>query len=745
MIKLRKDKREKLHREAIARWKVASECEEKQRILMNEDTLFAQSQDGQWADLVNGETEDSRARFTVNKIAASLAVVYGNYVHIRPQSKLVAAGLGADKESAEVRTGLVRSIEQQNQAADIYDTAFKNIIQCGFGAWKIKLDYSDDDSFDQDIIMIPIPDAANTVWFDPTAKRYDRRDGDYAFHVEHISFEDYKLRYPKSSMAQFPTMEKLVAGNTMNSYWYKGEMVAVGQYWRKVPVRKRIGLLETGKTVEVTAELEASLQNGEGAELVRDEMGNVKTRMVDSHRVEMFMMNGLEILGDGWEFPSKFIPIVPAFGEQVSVQGERHTRGMVRFAKDPQRIYNYANSAFIESAAISPEQPYLIASEQIDQYEEEWETAGAELPPYLRYRHIDGVPMPQRANAPMANQTLVAQMSQSENDIRATMGVINVGGMQQPQDISGRSFIEQIKNNDLGTVVFTDNLKKSVQYSTEIINSLLPVAYDSERVVRVVGEDGSTEEIAFNKQERNANGEWVTMNDLSSGKYDVFSSASPSYMSQRNELMETLNKLSANDPSFAAMTADFTASLIDAPFADKLQERVRKRLIQQGIDEPTEEEAEKFGINPQAMQQQQQATEQANQAFLQAQAQREQAETMKIQQQAASEAAKADKYVSENQSVMLDNVKKAIENVQLAMQSGMTPSPSDAMIIYGAKEIALDDIADSIEDRRELEANLQQTIGMMQAAQQQQQTQPIQPTPEQSVQIQQMQDLQGGY
>lgn len=743
MIKLRKNKRENLHKEAIKRWQAAYQVEERQRELMNEDTLFAQSQDGQWADLVGGDTGDAdgRARFAVNKIAASLAVVYGNYIHIRPRSKLIPAGLGADKDMAEIRTGLIRSIEQRNKAFDIYDTAFKNIIQCGFGAWKVKLDYSDDDSFDQDIVMIPIPDAANTVWFDPAAKRYDRSDAQYAFHVEHIPFDEYKVRWPKSSMSQFPTMNKLITSGEVNSYWYSDDSVAVGQYWRKVPVKKKIGLLVTGETVEVTPDIEEQLQNGEGAELAVDAEGNPRIRMVDSHRVEVYMMNGMEVLGEGYEFPCRHIGIVPAFGEQVMVQGERHIRGMVRFAKDAQRIYNYANSAFIESAAISPEQPYIIATQQIDQFENEWETAGADLPPYLRYNHVDGVPMPQRANPPVANQTLVAQMSQSENDIRAAMGVINMGGMAQPQDISGKSFREQIKNNDLGTVIFTDNLKKSVEYSTEIINELLGVAYDTERVSRIIGEDGQTEEVVFNQTERTADGSEKVLNDLSVGRYQVEATTAPSYVSQRSELMETLNNLSMNNPAFASMTADLQAKLIDAPFSEELHKRMRKMLVQQGIVDPTDEEIEEFGIDVNAMQQQKLATEQANQAFLEAQAQREAAETQKTQEEAANKAADTDKKVSENQKTLIENTHKALENIEKKRSLGIPITEQDIMLAYGTAEVALDDLADSVQERQELETAMANMLAAQQAQQMNQATAPIQPTPEQSVMIEQQKDM----
>ena len=205
--------------------------------------------------------------------------------------------------------------------------------------------------------------------------------------------------------------------------------------------------------------------------------------------------------------------------------------------------------------------------------------------------------------------------------------------------------------------------------------------------------------------------------------------------------METLNNLSMNNPTFANLTGDLQAKLIDAPFSEELTDRMRKLMIDQGIVEPSEEEIEKFNINTQKIEQERMRTEQANQAFLQAQAQKLAAETAKLQEEAANKAAATDKLVSDNQGTLLDNQKKVLDNILAKQEAGIPLSEEDVLQLQATYEITNDDLADSWEERQQLEQQLNQVIGNMQAQATAQQTAAINPAPEANIQGMQMKDL----
>jgi hypothetical protein len=410
---------------------------------------------------------------------------------------------------------------------------------------------------------------------------------------------------------------------------------------------------------------------------------------------------------------------------------------MVRHAKDPQRIYNYANSAFIESTAIAPEQPYVISAQQVKGYEDDW--SRNDNPPFLRYNSDDVSPPPQRSNPHQVSPALTAQMAQSQNDIISAMGVIQTG-QSLSESVAGVSFRDQMRNSDLGTAGLMSHMVMAVDYSTEVINSMLGAVMDTDQVVRIVGDEGKTEEVAINRVERGPDGKMIKMNDLSSGTYQVEADVAPSFTSQRTELLEMLQALGNNHPMLAELTIDLQAKYMDAPFSEELHKRLRKVQIDKGLVDPTEEEIEEMGINIEAIKQRQEATEAANKALLDAETQLKQSQVRMNNETAMNKAADTDKKVSDNQKVLIENRYKLLESVKIKLEIGGALNETDMMLLAVSGEIIMDDFADSMEERQQLHAEVTQAMGMMQAQAQGQAMQPAQPNAQENVQAINMND-----
>jgi hypothetical protein len=80
----------------------------------------------------------------------------------------------------------------------------------------------------------------------------------------------------------------------------------------------------------------------------------VRTRTVDRRKVMWMKTNGYEVL-DEREWPGKWIPVVRVVGNEFEVDGRLYISGLVRNAKDAQRMYNYWTSQEAEMLALGPQ------------------------------------------------------------------------------------------------------------------------------------------------------------------------------------------------------------------------------------------------------------------------------------------------------------------------------------------------------------------------------------------------------
>ena len=108
------------------------------------------------------------------------------------------------------------------------------------------------------------------------------------------------------------------------------------------------------------------------------------SRMADRRKCMWCKVTGSQVL-ERTELPTKYIPIVPVLGHEVWIQGRRHLSGLVRNAKDAQRIYNYYLSANAESVALSPKAPFIGVAGQFES-DPNWGDANRRSYAYLEDR-----------------------------------------------------------------------------------------------------------------------------------------------------------------------------------------------------------------------------------------------------------------------------------------------------------------------------------------------------------------------
>ncbi len=580
---------ERIHQTAVERFQRVESREREQRSLAVEDIKFAQTEDGQWDE--NAKTKRAnRPRFTINRVAGAIDQLIGDQRQNRTDIKIRPVTGGASEDVAKVMTGLIRNIEGVSKAGNAYDCAFDEVVNGGYGGWRVITEYNDDDSFEQDIKIKQITTATTSLWFDDTAEEYDKRDAMWAFLTRDVSREEHKKKYPNSAASDW-------SQERFDSYgcesWVSGDNIRVAEYWVKTPIMRNIALLSDGRVID-------SDEDGD----VLDELASQgvtvkKTRRVRTHKVEMYLMDGAGILEGPKQWAGKYIPLIPMYGRQSHIEGRSYTRGIVRFAKDAARIYNYETSSIIETSALTPKDPIWYTPKQAQGHEAKYSTFTTKNSPFMPYNPDPSAPgAPTRGGAPAVQSGSMAILQQ------ASMDLYHVTGMQppslgaNPELKSGKAIQAQERLGDRGSFIFTDNLVKSQEYTAEILLDLIPRIYDTERQVRIMGLDGESENVLINQEVIDEQtGEPVLVNDLSVGKYDVTAESGPAFATQRQESAKQLIDLTTGSPQFEALAMDLIAKDLPILESKELVKRVRKMMIEQGVVTPTEDEIKEYGLD----------------------------------------------------------------------------------------------------------------------------------------------------
>lgn len=586
-----------IHQTALKRFQRVEDKERSQRSLAIEDLRFAQTEDGQWEDDAK-EKRTGRPRYTINRVAGAVDQLTGDQRQNRTAIKIRAVSGGATEDVAKVMEGLIRNIETKSKANNSYDNAFDETANGGFGGWRVITEFSDDDVFEQDIRIKPLLGATTSLWFDPAAIEYDRRDAKWAFITLDMPREEREDKYPDSPISEWPKDVDLLRRNSDGcDNWSKDDTVTVAEYWVKTPVDKEIVLLSDGRVIDVK-------EDGKILdELAAKGITEVKRRKAKSHKVEMYIMDGGGILEGPKAWAGKFIPLIPMYGRQTFIEGKTYTRGLVRFAKDPARIYNYATSTAIETTALTPKDPYWYTPMQIKGHKDKYENFNTQNSPFMPYNPDPSAPgPPMRTGAPSVNSPLLAQIQQ------ASMDLYHVTGMQppslgaNPELKSGKAIQAQERLGDRGMYIFEDNKSKSIDYTAEILLDLVPRIYDTDRQERIVSMDGESEEVRINETVFDEETkEDVIVNDLSLGKYDTVTETGPAFATQRQESAQQIIELIGTSPIFEGLALDLVAKDLPILESKELTKRVRALMISNGTPgvTPTEEEIKELGLDQQ--------------------------------------------------------------------------------------------------------------------------------------------------
>jgi hypothetical protein len=569
--------------------------------------FYAGSPDNHWqwpADVlatrgaVQGQTINARPCLTINKLPQHVRQVTNDQRQNRPSGKVIPADDKADIAVAEIFNGMVRHIEYISDADVAYDTACENQVSYGEGYIRILTEYCDDNTFDQDIKIGRIRNSFS-VYMDPTIQDPCGSDAKWCFITEDISKADYERMYPDS--APITTLQSLGVGDQNLSQWLNEDTIRIADYYYVDYDRATLNLYPGNITAFAGTPEDKMLKGQFGKPL--------KSRESDRQKIKYCKINGYEILEER-EWAGRYIPVVRIVGNEFEVDGRLYVSGIVRNAKDAQRMYNYWVSQEAEMLALAPKAPFIGYGGQFEGYETQWKTANTTNWPYLEVNPdvTDGsgsiLPLPQRAQPPMASSGLLQAKAGASEDIKSSTGQYNASLGMSSNERSGKAILARQREGDVGTYHYGDNLARGVRHITRQLVDLIPKIYDTQRVARIIGEDGETDMVKIDPMQAEpvkkiVDQEGIVIDKIynpSVGKYDVVVTTGPGYATKRQEALEAMAQLLQGNPNLWAVAGDLFVKNMDWPGAQEMAKRFAKtidpKLMQDGDKPPELQQAE---------------------------------------------------------------------------------------------------------------------------------------------------------
>lgn len=554
---------------ALERWKRCEEAESDNRTRALADLKFSLGE--QWDEAIKRarETDPNGARpcLTVDKLDQYVRQVVNDARQNKPAIKPRPKDSGADPQTAEVLAGIVRHIEDQSSADIAYDTAVEMTARANFGFIRVVTGYADDDGFEQEIL---IREVANpfSCYVDPDAVQADGSDARYGFAWEDLPREQFKAQYPDADPCDFE-----VTG-TDDGDWIGKDTVRVAEYFAVEEEAVRVWQGPEGKASDV-------------------EIPGAVSRTVKRRKVMWRKLTAKEVIEER-EWPSRYIGIVPVYGHRINVAGKRVNRSLIGAAKDAQRMYNYAASAFVERVALTPKAPYVATVAQLDGHEATWSTANTGNYSVLPYNPDPNAPPPQRQQAADIPAGWMAVMQSMEHDVQAALGMYNASLGAPSNEKSGKAILARQREADVSTFHIIDNLSRAIRQVGRIVIDMIPRIYDTSRVVRIVGEDGSEDFARLDPSQpearreiHDASGQVVeSIYNPGVGRYDVAVTVGPAYSTKRQEAAEFLTQVVQSSPQMMPIAGDLMFKALDLPYAEELAERMRKMMPPQLQDQP---------------------------------------------------------------------------------------------------------------------------------------------------------------
>jgi hypothetical protein len=622
MARISKEQRlANLHAEALSQFDNVQTALRDERLQCLQDRRFYSLAGAQWEGPL-WDIYENKPKFEVNKIALAVMRIISEYRNNRITVDFVSKDGAENDKLADTCDGLYRADEHDSVANEAYDNAFEEAVGGGFGAWRLRTTYEDDEDEDnerQRIQIEPIFDADSSVFFDLNAKRQDKADARFCYVIYSMTYESYKEEW-NDDPTDWP---KIIHQYEFD--WCTPDVVYIAEYYKVEDVTETIRIF---RAIDGTEERYKSSEftDDPALEETLAAIGSVEVRQrkIKSRKIHKYIMSGGKVLEDCGYIAGKCIPIVPVYGKRWFVDNVERCMGHVRLAKDAQRLKNMQLSKLGEISALSSVEKPILTPEQIAGHQLMWAEDNLKDYPYLLINPITNADGSQTISGPVAYTrspaippAMAALLQVTEQDMQDILGNPQAGE-KVVSNVSGKA-VEMIQQRlDMQTFIYMSNFAKAMKRCGEIWLSMAKDVYVEEgRQMKVITDNGDTDSVTLMQPTIDQEtGEVKMANDLGAAKFDVDVDVGPSSSSKRAATVRALTGMMqiTQDPETLQVLGAMAMMNMEGEGVGDVQDYFRKRLIRMGVVKPTDAEAEALIAEMQAAGQQQDP----NAIFLQA-------------------------------------------------------------------------------------------------------------------------------
>ena len=619
-----------LHTEALAQFGDIQSAMRDERLQCLQDRRFYSLSGSQWEGPLWDQFEN-KPKFEVNKIHLSVIRIINEYRNNRITVDFVSKDGEENDKLADVCDGLYRADENDSVANEAYDNAFEEAVGGGFGAWRLRTAYEDEEDPEDDrqrIKIEPIFDADSSVFFDLGAKRQDKSDAKYCFVVTSMTRQAYK-----DTWGDDPTdWPKIIHQYEFD--WCTPDVVYVAEYYKVEEKSETIRIFQT-ITGEEERYSQADFANDDTLEETLLAVGSLEVRQkrVKRKKVRKYVMSGGKVLDDAGYIAGKCIPIVPVFGKRWFVDNIERCMGHVRLAKDAQRLKNMQLSKLGEISALSSVEKPILVPEQVAGHQMMWAEDNLKDYPYLLINPVTDQNGNQAISGPVAYTkspnippAMAALLQITEQDMQDILGNAQ-GADKMVSGISGKA-VEMIQTRvDMQTFIYMSNFAKGMKRCGEIWLSMAKDVYtESKRRMKTLTQTGETDIVELMQPTIDQEtGEIKMANDLGAAAFDVNVDVGPSSSSKKAATVRALTGMLqiTQDPETAQVLGAMAMMNMEGEGIEDANSYFRKKLLRMGVVQPTDKEKEEL------MAEMQNTPQDPNTMYLQAAAANEEAKAAK--------------------------------------------------------------------------------------------------------------------
>lgn len=477
----------------------------------------------------------------------------------------ISQNLDPGNELVDIYTGLTREISYCSDADIVYQLAFKQMLECGWGTGRVCIEEEEPGSFEKVIRIHPILDYQAAFW-DPAAQSLNRLDGDFCGVHEVMVRDTYERLYP-----DYPVPISMTGG-AQEYYlpWNNVDFIVIAEIYLKEYFKRRRYKMSNGMVLDedeykqLNALQEKMVDHPMIALAGFEPLTVVEKKEFWDYKIKHYKFVQNYILEET-DWPGKMLPIPYMEGDSVTIDGRRIPLPFVTEAIDEQKLVNVVGSEIAYAVMRARKETIFATPDNVKGFEEEYANPDQVQGhmPYNPDSQTGAAPVIQAP--PIISEQLLEIQQQAIQGISETTGRFEESRGEQSNAISRVAIAQRQIASKKPVNVYEDNLARLIKDLNCIVVELIPHVYDNERIVSLRAPDAKTKKATVNQvMGYQMNGvdedpEPIIKNDLKKGKYDVEVRVDGSFDQQQSAALNFLLNLMQSQAVPPNLIADLMA------------------------------------------------------------------------------------------------------------------------------------------------------------------------------------------